>query len=83
MLGDRFERKRGLLINSGYMSVLALGFALLLALGKVEAWHLLVFTFLQGLGQALVGPVRQAMVANTVPREDLMNAIESIALKQG
>ena len=29
VLGDRFERRKGLLINSGYMSVLALGFALL------------------------------------------------------
>ena len=75
MLGDRFERKRGLMINSGYMAVLALIFALLLTLGRVEVWHLLVFTLLQGIGQALVMPIRQALVVNTVPREDLMNAI--------
>lgn len=75
VLGDRFERKRGLQINSGYMAVLALIFALHLALGNVQAWHIVLFTFLQGLGQALVMPVRQALVANTVPREDLMNAI--------
>jgi MFS family permease len=75
VFGDRFERKKGLLINSGYMSVLGIGFALLLAFGEVQAWHILLFTFLQGVGQALVGPVRQALVSNTVPKEDLMNAI--------
>ena len=75
VLGDRFERKRGLQIHSGYMAALALGFALLLALGGVEVWHILLFTLLQGLGQSMVQPVRQALVANTVPREDLMNAI--------
>ena len=75
VLGDRFDRKRNVQINSAYMAALALGFALLLAAGKVEAWHILLFSFLQGLGQSMVGPTRQAMVANTVPREDLMNAI--------
>jgi MFS family permease len=75
VLGDRFERKRGLQVNSGYMAVLALGFALLLTFGSVQTWQILLFTLLQGLGQALVNPVRQALVANTVPRDDLMNAI--------
>jgi MFS family permease len=75
VLGDRFERKRGVQIQSAYMAVLALVFAVLLALGDAHTWQIILFTFLQGVGQALVGPVRQAMVANTVPREDLMNAI--------
>ncbi|HLF76776.1 MAG TPA: MFS transporter [Dehalococcoidia bacterium] len=82
VLGDRFERKRGLQINSGYMAVLALGFAVLLSVGNVQAWHILLFTFLQGTGQAMVNPVRQALVANTVPREDLMNAIALNSLAQ-
>ena len=82
VIGDRFERKRGVQINAGYMAVLALGFALLLALGEVKTWHILVFTFLHGTGQALVNPARQALVANTVPREDLMNAIALSSLAQ-
>jgi MFS family permease len=75
VLGDRFERKRGLQVNSGYMMVLSLAFALLLAFGEVQTWQILLYTLLQGTGQALVQPVRQALVSNTVPREDLMNAI--------
>ena len=62
-------------VNSGYMMVLSLLFALLLAFGEVQTWQILLYTLLQGTGQALVQPVRQALVANTVPREDLMNAI--------
>ena len=75
VLGDRFERKRGLQINSGYMMVLSLLFALQLAFGEIQTWQILLYTLLQGTGQALVQPVRQALVSNTVPREDLMNAI--------
>jgi MFS family permease len=75
VLGDRFERKRGLLLNSGYMMVLSLLFALQLAFGEIQTWQILLYTLLQGTGQALVQPVRQALVSNTVPREDLMNAI--------
>lgn len=75
VLGDRFERKRGLQINSGYMMVLSLLFALQLALWEVHTWQILLYTLLQGTGQALVQPTRQALVSNTVPREDLMNAI--------
>jgi MFS family permease len=82
VLGDRFERKRGLQINSFYMAVVALGFAVLLTVGEVKTWHILLFTFLQGTGQAMVNPVRQALVANTVPREDLMNAIALNSLAQ-
>src|SRR5215210_4421102 len=48
VLGDRFERKRGLLINSGYMMVLSLLFALLLAFGEVQTWQILLYTLLQG-----------------------------------
>lgn len=82
VLGDRFDRKRGVMINSTYMMVLSLAFALNLAFGTIHAWQILGFSLLQGLGQALVGPARQALVSNTVPREDLMNAIALNSLAQ-
>jgi MFS transporter, DHA1 family, staphyloferrin A biosynthesis exporter len=82
VFGDRFDRKHFLMANTAYMSVLAMGFAMLLTFGDVKAWHLIVFTLLQGTGQAMVQPVRQALVANTVPQEDLMNAIAVNSLAQ-
>ena len=75
VLGDRFDRKRGVQVNSAYMAILASGFAALLIFGQVQPWHILVFSLLQGLMQSLVQPTRQALVSNTVPPEDLMNAI--------
>src|SRR5690606_34391067 len=82
VLGDRFDRKHFLQATTAYMSVVAMGFALLLTFGDVKAWHLIVFTLLQGTGQAMVQPVRQALVANTVPPEDLMNGIALNSLAQ-
>ena len=82
VLGDRFDRKHVLMVNSGYMAVVAIGFALLLLVGNVQAWHLVVYTLLQGTGQAMIQPVRQALVANTVPQEDLMNGIALNSLAQ-
>jgi len=82
VLGDRFDRKRFLMVMTAYLSVLAMGFAVLLSVGNVQAWHLIVFTLLQGTGQAMVQPVRQALVANTVPQNDLMNAIALNSLAQ-
>ena len=70
------------MVTTAYMSTLALAFALLLSLGHVHAWHLIVFTLLQGTGQAMVQPVRQALVANTVPPTSLMNAIALNSLAQ-
>ena len=82
VFGDRFDRKRFLMLMTGYLSVLAMGFAVLLSVGNVQAWHLIAFTLLQGTGQAMVQPVRQALVANTVPQTDLMNAIALNSLAQ-
>lgn len=82
VFGDRFDRKYFLMVMTAYLSVLALGFALLLTFGHVKAWHLIVFTLLQGTGQAMVQPVRQALVSNTVPPSDLMNAIALNSLAQ-
>jgi MFS transporter, DHA1 family, staphyloferrin A biosynthesis exporter len=82
VIGDRFDRKHVLMANTAYMAALALGFTVLLSVGNVQAWHLIVFTLLQGTGQAMVQPVRQALIANTVPQADLMNAIALSSLAQ-
>lgn len=41
----------------------------------MEAWHIVVTAFLAGSVMAFQQPARQSMVADTVPRDDLMNAI--------
>ncbi len=75
VIADMVDRRRMLLIDQTYLAALALGFALLLIFDVVELWHLYAFSFLTGAGWGLMNPLRQTLVANSVPRDRLMNAI--------
>ena len=74
---DRLDRKKLFLAAQLGLVVTAFFFGLDVYLHpeKIPVWHPLVFTFLLGLDSALSQPVRQAMIVNTVPREDVTNAI--------
>ena len=80
VLSDRFSRKGLLMMISVYLAILAVGFAAMLVLELVSVWHIFLFSALSGVGHAIVAPNRFALVANTVPRHDLMNAIALNAL---
>jgi MFS family permease len=75
VLADRLDRRRLLMTTQTIMAVIALLFAILVALHWVRVWHAMVFSLLMGCGFTLNQPVRQSLVANTVPRNDLGNAI--------
>lgn len=75
VVADRVERRKILLLTHLFLAVLVLGFAMLVVSGNLQVWHMFVFTFLSGCGLAFNNPIRQALVADTVPRSDLMNAI--------
>jgi len=52
-------------------------FALLVAwdhLEHVQVWHVFIYVTVSGVAHAILQPVRSALVANTVPKEDLGNA---------
>ena len=75
VVADKFDRRMALLLDQSYMAFLAIVFAAILQFGFVQLWHLHAFSFLTGVGWALNNPLRQSLVANSVPRERLMNAI--------
>jgi MFS family permease len=75
VLADRLDRRRLLMTTQTVMAVIALLFAADVALHWVRVWHAMVFSFLMGCGFTLNQPVRQSLVANTVPRNELGNAI--------
>jgi MFS family permease len=75
VLADRLDRRRLLMTTQTVMAVIALLFAADVALHWVRVWHAMVFSFLMGSGFTLNQPVRQSLVANTVPRNELGNAI--------
>ncbi len=75
VIADKFDRRIVLLLDQTYMALLALIFVAILQFGVVQVWHLHAFSFLSGVGWALNNPLRQSLVANSVPRDRLMNAI--------
>ena len=75
VIADKFDRRVVLLLDQSYMALLAVIFAAVLQFGVVQVWHLHAFSFLSGVGWALNNPLRQSLVANSVPRERLMNAV--------
>jgi MFS family permease len=74
-LADRFDRRRLLMIDHIAMAVIAMSFAVIVLSGHLATWHMYVFAFVSGATWSMNNPVRQALVANSVPREMLTNAI--------
>jgi MFS family permease len=72
---DRMDRRRLLMITQTVMAAAAVLFAIVVALGWARVWHAMVFSFVMGCGFAMNAPVRQSLIANTVPAEELGNAI--------
>ncbi len=79
VLADRVDRRKMVLVTQSVMAMVVLVFAGAVQLGVVVGTlgviYALAFSFITGTLHSLIQPVRQAMVANTVPREDLWNAV--------
>jgi MFS family permease len=75
VLADRFDRRKMLMIDQAAMAVVGVGFALILIFDVQKVWHLYAFALIVGFLWVINNPVRQALVANSVPAEGLMNAI--------
>jgi MFS family permease len=75
VVADRVSRRRLLLYTQTYMMLLAFVLAVLTGLKIVQPWHILVLSFLLGVGNAFDAPARQAFVLEMVAREDLTNAV--------
>src|SRR2546425_588813 len=91
VLADRVDRRKLVLVIQTALAVVVFAFAVAVLKGYVmpKAGHIhqaptgvppgvlyaTAFTFLTGALHAMIQPVRQAMVANTVPRRELWNAI--------
>jgi len=72
---DRMDRKKLLMVTQTVLAAAAVLFAALVALDWVRVWHAMLFSFVMGSGLAMNLPVRQSLIANTVPGRDLGNAI--------
>ncbi len=75
VLADRFERRRLMIFTQISAMVLAFLLAYLTIAGLVTVWHIVAVAFLAGIVNALNTPIRQTIISDLVPREDLLNAV--------
>ena len=77
VVADRMDRKRLVMVAQAFLGVVAVLFALLIALDydRLEVWHVFLYAAVSAVSNAVIQPARMALVANTVPRKDLGNAL--------
>ena len=74
VLGDRTDRRKLVMAIQTFMAAQAFAFALLVLSGTVQVWHAYVYVFISGACLSVSQPIRQTLIANTVPLEALGNA---------
>ena len=82
VIADRFDRKRVLLATKSGVLVLNFLFAALLLSGNIELWHVYAFSFARGFFMAFDQPARQSLVAASVPRHLVTNAVALMSATQ-
>lgn len=75
VLVDRYNRKRLLILVQFLSAVPVLLFLLLYGLGTLQFWQLLGLEILFGSIRAINPSASQSILAELVPRQDLMNAV--------
>lgn len=74
-VADRLDKRRILLLTQSASAGLAILLGLLTAAGLIQLWMILVISFLIGTLLSFDQPARGALVAELVPKDELMNAI--------
>ena len=72
---DRYDRRKLLVASHLFLAVTGLIFAIDIAVGALEIWHIYVFTLVGGLGFTFGNPIRQSLIPQLVPPSYMMNAI--------
>jgi MFS family permease len=75
VLADRVQKRKLLLMTQAVQCLISLVIGALVALNRIEYWHLLVSAAIQGVSFAVMMPTRQSWIPQLVRREDLTNAL--------
>jgi MFS family permease len=75
VVADNFNRRTVLITTKVVVLGLSVVFALLIALDRLEVWHIYLFSFLRGGTMAFDQPARRAMIPSIVPFRLVMNAM--------
>ena len=74
VLGDRVDRKKLIISLQAFMALFSFGFAWIVRLEIVEVWQVFAYAIVSGVCLSITQPMRQALIANTVPNHMLGNA---------
>ena len=74
VIGDRVDRRKLIVTLQAIMAVFAFGFAWVVESDSIEVWHVFAYAIVSGAFLSITQPMRQALIANTVPRHMLGNA---------
>src|SRR6266849_9968768 len=72
---DRFDKRKILLVTQYVQIALAVSMGLLIWSGKIEMWHIFVFSALLGIANSFEMPTLSALVPELVKREEIQGAI--------
>ena len=84
VLADRVDRRKVIVVAQLCMAAAAAAFAVLVIATDLDAdtpsgplkwWHPFIYMTIAGVAHSIIQPVRNAIVANTVPREALTSAL--------
>ncbi|WIM96861.1 MFS transporter [Actinoplanes oblitus] len=74
-LADRYDKRKLLIVANTVFAVTAVTFAIIVASGIVQLWHVFLFALLFGIANSVETPVRQAFVSELVELPLLPNAL--------
>jgi MFS family permease len=74
-IADRFDRRRLLIAGTIFGLFGAIFLAVITLADVVQVWHVIALAVATGAAQAATVPTRQALIANVVPAEHLLNAV--------
>src|SRR5690348_6360495 len=75
VIADRLEKRGVLIWMQAVQCAISLIIGVLVALDRIEYWHLVVSAAIQGMSFAIMMPTRQSWIPQLVPRQDLTSAL--------
>lgn len=74
-LADRVSRRKVLFITQSSFALSSLILGLLVVTGRIEFWHIYVFSAVNGAIGSFDAPARRALFPTLVPRSEMQNAV--------
>ncbi len=71
---DRYDRRWLMILSDAVRGLVVFVFALLVAIGRVELWHVYGLAIVFGIVSAFFDPAQQALIPNLVSKEELIAA---------